>query len=357
MMPASSDNLSRAVSCQICSYSLDLQAEKSSQQEVVETSCNPPHFFHLKCISQIFDNQFRKDRRCHVCNEKPFPLVRLSGIRLRETSPYCESLAPHACRTGNLPQLQVLLDQDPGMANQLYSYPTLRSGATLLSIAASFGQIECLKALINCGPRKQVELDTALEYAAKSGHVESVKLLLNEGATKVESALIDASLGGHAECVEALIDNGANDFSSALSYSTMKGRTECLEVLINRVKTVNTNDLNDCLQIAIYWDRPETLQILIDNGANDLDDALYTSVLYGRCKCLRILLLNGANISVSALRSAIEKGHVECLKLLVDNGTNDLHAPLNFAKQLNRIECQQILREKLNSQQMSCTIL
>ena len=356
MISASSYNLSRAVSCQICSYSLDLQAEKLFQQEVVETSCNSPHYFHLKCISQKFDNKFPEDRRCHVCKEKPLPLVRLSGVRLYEASPYCESLAPHACRTGNLPQLQELLGQDPRMVNQHFSHPTLDSSTTLLSIAASFGQIECLKALINCGPG-QFELDEALEYAADSGRVESVNFLLSKGATGIESALIHASMGGHAECVEALIDNGASDFSTALSRSTMKGRTECLEVLLRRVKTVNTDDLNICLEIAIYWERPETMQILIDNGANDLDNALYLSVVYGRCKCLDILLLNGANISVDALRSAIEKGHIECLKLLVDNGTNDLHGLLNYARRLNRIECKRILREKLNSQQISCTIL
>ena len=357
MIPTNSDSLSRAVSCKICDNSLDLKVGQSSQREVVKTSCIPPHYFHLECIAQRFDPLLRKDRRCHVCNKQPLPLVRLSGVRLNETSPYCESLAPYACRTGNLAQLQELLGQDTGMVKQQYSYPTVHYETTLLSIAASFGQIECLKALINRGPKEQLELDTALEYAAKRGHIECVKLLLNEGATNVDSALICASQGGQAECVEVLIDNGANDFSAALFSSTWQGHTECLKVLFNRVKTFNINDLNNCLRCAAYNGRPETLQILIDNGADDLDGALYSSAMRGRSECLRILLLMGANSSVITLCCAAERGHVECLKLLVDNGTNDLYTPLRFAKKNNCIECQQILREKINSQQMGCTIL
>lgn len=356
MIPTS-NNLPHTVSCQLCNTSLDLKIGQSSQREVVKTSCNPPHYFHLDCIAATFDRLFYKDRHCQTCNNQPLPLVRLSGLKPNEASPYCESLATHACRTGNLAELQKLIKQDPGMVAGPCHYPTMHPETTLVSIAASFGQIECLKALINCGPKEQLELDKALEYAAKSGHTDCVKLLLNEGATKVNGAMLLASEFGHPECLKALIDNGTNEIAEALSSSAGASHIECMQFPFNRVKTLTTNNLNECLRCAASFNRVVTLQILIVNGANDLDDALVNAALHGHSESLRILLFHGANSSVDALCGAVRSGSTECLKLLLDNGASELYTPLAYARQINRIECQQILRERINSQQMSCTVL
>lgn len=348
---------SSSINCQLCNASLDLKIGQSSQREVVKTFCNPPHYFHLDCIASTFDRLLHQNRRCQTCNNQPFPLVRLSGVRPNETSPYCESLATHACRTGNLAELQKLMEQDPGMVVRPCHYPTMQSDTTLLSIAASFGQIECLKALINCGPKEQLELDQALVCAIKSSHTDCVRLLLNEGATNVNQAMLLASDFGHTECLEVLLDNGANEFAGALSFSAGAGHIECMKVLFNRVKTFTTNNLNECLRSAASFNFVETLQPLIDNGANDLDGALVNAALHGHRESLRILLLKGANSSMDALCGTIMSDSTECLKLLLDNGASELYTPLAYAKQLNRIECQRILRERIYSQQMSCTIL
>lgn len=356
MIPTSND-LPHAVSCQICNDNLNVNGGQSSQREVVRTSCNTPHCYHLECIAPIFDALLHAERRCHVCKQQPLPLVRQSGTRLNETSPYCESRASYACRIGDMVLLRRLLTQDPEMATRKCTYPTEPGETTLLSIAASFGQVECLRALINQGSKERLELNTPLAYAAKYGHTECVKLLFNEGAAEINVALNCACEGGHGECAEFLIENGANVFRDALFSCTKKGHTECMKVLFKGVRSFNASQLNECLKSAVFFNRPDTLRLLIDNGANDLNGALLSAVVRDNSECARILLLNGANSSSDMLCRAAASGHIECLKLLMDNNNHDLHAPLALAKKQNHIECEQILREKINSQQMSCTIL
>ena len=357
MIPAS-NTPPHAVSCQICNDNLNVNGGQSSQREVVKTSCNPPHYYHLECIAPIFDALLHAERRCHVCKQQPLPLVRQSGTRLNETSPYCESGAAHACRTGNVALLEELLARNPEIVFRRCAYPTEPQETTLLAIAASFNRVECLRVLINRGSKEQLELNTALLYAAKSGHTECIKLLLNEGATAVNVALISACESGYGECAELLIDNGANVFRDALFSCTKKGHTECMKVLFKKVvRSFSANQLNECLKSAVFFDRPDTLRLLIDNGANDLNGALLSAVVRDNSECARILLLNGANSSEDTLCRAAASGHIECLKLLMDNNTHDLQTPLALAKKQNHIECEQILREKISSHQMSCTIL
>ena len=320
------------ISCPICDESLDIKSTRPSQREVVTTYCNTPHYYHLECITQKFDALSESDRCCCVCKEQPLPLVRLSGVRLNEESPYCESLATYACRFGNLIVLDRLLRRDSTIINRLYPYPTEQCNATLLTIAASFGQIECLKTLLKSGPEKW-QLDAALISAVESGHAECVKFLLNKGAKKESNrlnfALELASEAGHANCVDVLIDNGADNFDHALHFSTKAGHAGCVKILLDKAPALSTTRLNESLNRAAYKGKSEVLQLLIDKGADNLNEALY---------------------------SAAGKGHVECTKLLMDNGAHDLRMALCMAEQYDHIGCQNILREKIASQKESCSI-
>ena len=323
------------VSCSLCNENLDIKGVQSFRREVVKTHCNTPHYYHLECITQKFDALSESDRRCVVCKEQPLPLVRLSGVRPNDESPYCDSPATYACRFGNFIELDRLLRQDPEMINRLYHYPTEQCKATLLTVAASFGQIECLKILLNSGPEKW-QLDSALVSAVEPGHSECVKLLLNTGAiTKAKTldfSLELASENGHADCVEFLINNGAKSFNDALFYSIKAGHAGCVKILLDKAPTLSTDRLNKLLDKAAFVGASEVLQLLIDKGADNLNEALISAAI---------------------------KGCVECTKLLIDSGADDFRRPLNIAEQANHIECQNILREKIashNSQNESCSI-
>ncbi|QQR49170.1 ankyrin repeat domain-containing protein [bacterium] len=90
---------------------------------------------------------------------------------------------------------------------------------TALHIAAKYGHTECVRELLNAGASVSAwsNNDTPLHCAAQFGHLKCLKALLNGGA-KVNAhdphstnwtPLHYAALNGHLDCVMALVINGA----------------------------------------------------------------------------------------------------------------------------------------------------
>ena len=127
------------------------------------------------------------------------------------------------------------------------------SGDTLLTLAAKGGHTEIAKRLIDRGADFDVQISdeisdgkTALMLAAWQGHIETVKLLIDRGAdldiidNYGMTALRRAANEGHTEIVKLLIDRGAdldiidNYGMTALRRAIKEGHTEIVKLLIDR---------------------------------------------------------------------------------------------------------------------------
>ena len=193
--------------CLIC---LDSSKELTSQfaeREVVATSCHPlPHHFHLDCARRWLSAFEFGKQRCAVCNQQPLPLIRVEGARLNERSPYCEHLALHVCRNGDLEKLQKLIELDPTIACQDFYLPQTAEEIRLEWVAAEKGHIDCLRALIDAGAQR---LDKALKIAAENDHTPCLELLIDSGAD-LGAAVYMAVADGNTSTVKCLADYGAN---------------------------------------------------------------------------------------------------------------------------------------------------
>ena len=125
------------------------------------------------------------------------------------------------------------------------------SGDTLLILAARGGHTEIAKRLIDRGADLDVQKtsdggQTALMLAAWEGHIETVKFLIDRGAdfditdNYGMTALRRAANEGHTEIVKLLIDRGAdcdiidNYGMTALRRAIKEGHTEIVKLLIDR---------------------------------------------------------------------------------------------------------------------------
>ena len=87
-----------------------------------------------------------------------------------------------------------------------------------LMVAAMNGQVERIKELLGTGANAGATADSnsALQAAAKEGHLDAALLLLNNGANVNHyhpisgTPLTSAIYGGHADVVELLLSRGAN---------------------------------------------------------------------------------------------------------------------------------------------------
>jgi ankyrin repeat protein len=156
------------------------------------------------------------------------------------------------------------------------------SGADALTIAAShYGSSASVRALVDVGaeahPGTRV-LHAPLEYAAMSGDMEAVRLLLAHGAEASPTALSEGVTFGHPDIVQTLIDAGAN------------------------VQLTEASGIN-LLHWAVITNRASVIPVLVKAGVplDATDDIGFTPLMYaatvdvGTVDTLKALLAAGAD--------------------------------------------------------------
>lgn len=226
----------------------------------------------------------------------------------------------HAARNGNAKSLSVLLE---------YKCPlrkVAKNGESPLGCAARNGHYDCVKLLLDAG----AEMDsyqpqegggfTPLCEAAVANRVDIVKLFIERGA--------DVNIGRDRTGY------------SALSVAAANARDEVIKILaqngadLNRTGFTN-KDKSLPLMRAIEKSHEATATLLIELGADvnasnwDGKTALMKATYRNATGIIRALLEKGANVDAQAIRSretalmfAAKRGHVEAATLLVKAHAN-----------------------------------
>ncbi len=144
----------------------------------------------------------------------------------------------------------------------------LQNTAELLEVAKS-GNIQKVNSLINEGASVNAtdqNGQTPLHLAAKNGHEEVVKALLNKGANvnaKDNDEQTPLNLAPNGDIRTLLID-------TALLEAVKKGEIDKVKSLIREGADVNALDTN--LNNSLYWavknNHSTTAEVLLDNGAD-----------------------------------------------------------------------------------------
>ena len=224
-------------------------------------------------------------------------------------------------------------------------------GLSALMLASANGHIEIVKLLLD--NRAKVDMQenngvSALMMASDRGYIEVARLLLEQGA-KVDmqanngvSALVMASAQGHIEVARLLLEQGAkvdmqeNDGVSALMLVSTNGHIEIVKLLLdNRAKVdMQANNINgvSALMMASAQGHIEVARLLLEQGAkvdmqeNDGLSALMLASANGHIEIVKLLLDNRAKVDmqenngVSALMMASDRGHIEVARLLLEQG-------------------------------------
>ncbi|EDW98404.2 ankyrin repeat domain-containing protein 50 [Drosophila yakuba] len=246
----------------------------------------------------------------------------------------------------------------------------LHKGKALIHILANDGNHQLLERALNaCKSPIDLEIEdyngqTALNIAARNGHLDVVKLLLsfsqpcNDGTGRMKrvdvnhadrdgwTPLRSASWGGHSEVVRLLIaqpackiDLADKEGRTALRAAAWSGHEDILKLLIESGADVNSVDRQGrtSLIAASYMGHYDIVEILLENGANvnhlDLDgrSALCVAALCGSSgysKVISTLLDHGANTDqldndgMSPLLVSSFEGNAEVCELLLENAAD-----------------------------------
>ena len=145
-------------------------------------------------------------------------------------------------KNNNLVLLQYLIEN-----NSITNDNSLRS-------AARNGHLDVIKYLVDHGANVNAEDDEALILASKYGHLDVVEYLVDHGANihaQDDQALIYATRNCHVDIVKYLVDHGANvnaEDNTALSYASENGEIKVVKYLVDHGANVNAED-----DYALIW--------------------------------------------------------------------------------------------------------
>lgn len=240
----------------------------------------------------------------------------------------------------------------------------------LIVCSAAAGNAEVFSTLIKAYPRLGSWKNYALITAAKYGHAEIVKILLNKGAfvdqkdQEGATPLIIASRGDNFDMVKLLISKKANVNAqdrfgtTALMYAAQNNNIEIANQLIIEGARVNAkNNIGTvALMYAAYHNNADVSKLLVNRGAdvNSQDNKGATPLIIAAqndCKDVVKFLLDQPNIKVNnvfcgntALMYAVNNCNVFVVEQLMNKG-----ADLNV-KNKEGFTALSIAKEKLSEQ-------
>ncbi|MEM6344684.1 MAG: ankyrin repeat domain-containing protein [Bacteroidota bacterium] len=242
------------------------------------------------------------------------------------------------------------------------------------STAARNGHNEIVKLLLNSGAYVDGQAST-LSAAARNDQLPTLDLSKRWAVSPKlhkddpEAALIAAAREGDISLIKRLVANGAdidaqtNAQGSALNAAARKGHAEVVRLLLalGADPNVQNNSQGSPLNAAARYGHNEIVRILLANGAdinaqtNGQGSALNAAVRHGKAETVKILLSSGANPNVqnsgqgSPLNAAVRREQYELIPLLVANGadinaqTNGQGSALNAAARKGQVEAVKLL--------------
>ena len=246
-------------------------------------------------------------------------------------------------RDGRADSLKELLAKTPDVDLEMQD----NNGWTALTFAAASGQVSTIGILLDAGAKVDVrdnEEATPLVYAALEGHVDAVKLLLKHGASldvctsRGWTPLLAAIGRCKIPMVQYLLEQGVDenqandDGETALILAAANGQDAIVSLLLSHGAKVDAVDNYGwtALMVAAAYGRSTVLELLLKGGADlERQDANgWTPVLCaasaGSVASLDMLVKKGAKLSHfdkdkrSALVIASGLGHMRVVRFLVE---------------------------------------
>jgi len=224
---------------------------------------------------------------------------------------------------------------------------------TALHQAAKNGHADTVRVLVELGADVNVRDNdgwTALQRAAVQGHVDTVRVLVELGAdvniTNGWAALHLAAAEQDADTMRVLVELGADvniwdhNWSTALHEAAEKGHADTVRVLVELGANVNiqNKDKWTALHTAAWKGNADTVRVLVELGAdvNIRDEirgrtALHEAAFYGHADTVRVLVELDADVNIqgiggrTALLEAAWIGDADAVTVLVELGGADVN--------------------------------
>jgi len=228
-------------------------------------------------------------------------------------------IAVLAGRTAWFPLLNVLVRADGGT-----SVGVLNSA---LRGAARGGYSDLIDVLIEQGA---TDIDEAMVLAAEYGHEQLMERMIGMLPNpRLGTALIVAASEGRNSIADILLNMGARNYDEAMRYAAWAGFPETVEYLHNWQK--DKRGLNAALEGAAEAGDLNFVIRLIEKGADDINGAFVAAVKGGHRDTIEELRRRGATNVNGGLIAAAESGNDPLIRMMIGWGANDWDEALGAA--------------------------
>lgn len=292
-------------------------------------------------LSNWVNGRFVPQLPCEVTSYYNLPVIlqRLLQVDMYSVESKARALVTAVGR-GYREVVEVLLENgtDPNRSSSAINndqYYDISSQNTWLGleVAARVGHVEILKLLLNAGANVNAKDGIALRQAVEHENGEIVELVLNSGADANAMdgiALRCMVTRGNEKIVELLLNYGANasaNDGTALRQATKHGHEKIVELLLNAGANANADD-GILFRLATRSGN-QTIVGLLLNAARDPHVqgpyALTAAAFYGNIEVVRHLVDAGVDVNAedgSALRAAARGGNEEIVEQLLTAGAD-----------------------------------
>jgi ankyrin repeat protein len=209
-------------------------------------------------------------------------------------------------------------------------YVWLMKKDEILIQSCKYGDLAETKYLIANGANIHINNNAALNLAAENGHLEIIKLLIENGAkiphkNRAFSLSVD---NGHFDVVKFIFSKLKNkdiENDTILHLGAVCGSLPLVKNSIEKYNVDIHSDDDYALRISANNGFTEIVRYLIDNGADihaNNNEALRHSARGRKLEVVKLLIKCKADIHANnneALRGGIRKGNFEIVKLLIEH--------------------------------------
>ncbi len=185
------------------------------------------------------------------------------------------------------------------------------------------GHIDIVKLVLEQGA---YNYDEGLDIACREGYLEIIDLLILQKSLSKhytakyhiyhEHGLSGACEGGKLEIINLLIKKGVNNWDQGLQGACKGGQLE----IINLMASKGANNWNLGLKGACYGGQLEIAKLMILKGADDYEGGLINACLEGHLKLVNLMIEQGANDWNFAIQCACKGNHLELVELMISKG-------------------------------------
>lgn len=248
---------------------------------------------------ETYSNQIWDSSMVAACKGGKLDIFKLYEKHVKYDEDFIVHAFINACESGNIQMAKYI------MTTSTNKYPKFDWSFWFewdLVIGCRSGNVEIVKLFVENGAWNY---DSGMYEACKHNYIDIVKFLISRHECEDEcymECIYEAGCQGHLETVNLLIENGANDWTEGFNGGCAGGNIDIINLMIAK-------------------------------GANNWSEGMKYACEGGHVDVVKIMIAKGATNWSEGMKYACKGGKLETVKLMIEQGFKNWNGGLEYVRE------------------------